>query len=281
MIIRLLIVIVLAAGIFNWAYKTYDRLYLAPDRVIREQAKTLPTELPPDPTIKEFDEIMAVRQAGQLSAAKSSLERFIRQNPNSPRHVAAIDALGEVNSAMLFSRDITEDKESYVVKSGDSPGRIVLRSKMTLELFNHLNRLNTGMIFPGQKLLVVKCDFTMVINQKTQRVILSKAGKYFRQYPILSGTGSAKKTVVYPKQNGKLTDKRAFTEKGTVKATDPGYMSASHQIIVTIPNSSLYTQPDDPEATVHRPPGGGAGLAPAHIAEIALLLPKGTPVSIE
>jgi len=280
-IIRLLIILALAVGIFNWAYKTYDRLYVAPDRIIREQAKTLPTELPPDPTIKQFEEIMAVRSAGQLAAAKLNLEGFIRQNPNSPKYVAAIDALGEINSEQLFSRDTTEDKEVYVVKSGDSPGRIVLRSKMTMELFNHLNRLNTGMIFPGQKLLVVKCDFTMVINQKTQRVILSKNGKYFRQYPILSGTGSAKKTVVYPKQNGKLTDKRVFNEKGVVKATDPGFMSASHQIIVTIPNCSLYSQPEDPEATVHRPPGGGAGLAPAHIAEIALLLPKNTPVSIE
>ncbi len=59
------------------------------------------------------------------------------------------------------------------------------------------------------------------------------------------------------------------------------YFSATHIIMVNIPGCSLHTQPNDPKAAVERPPGGGIGLSPEHMNEIAILLPSGAPVSME
>jgi hypothetical protein len=280
LIIRLLIILALAVAVFGGAYVAIDRLYLAPERELREQAKLPPPIPPPDPAIKVLSQCVELKKAGDLLGAKKALEIFSAQYASSPKLTEGLDLLGEVNAALLFAREPGEGKDWYLVKTGDSPTRIIIQKRMTLELFNYLNHLNTGMIFAGQKLLVVPCDFSVLINQKKHRVVLNKGGKFFRQYPIMAGTGAPKKPLL-PKQAGKLVEKRAFGEKGMVKATDAEFMTASHQIIFNIPNCSFYTQPDDSSAPVHRPPGGGVGLAPAHIAEIALLLPKGTPVSIE
>ena len=52
-------------------------------------------------------------------------------------------------------------------------------------------------------------------------------------------------------------------------------------IMMNIPGHSLHTQPNEPKAIVERPPGGGIGIAPEHMNEIAILLPAGAPVIME
>ena len=78
-----------------------------------------------------------------------------------------------------------------------------------------------------------------------------------------------------------MTEKRASDSTGSVTPAQLRYFGANHMILVNIPGCSLHTQPNDPKAVVERPPGGGIGLAPEHMDEIAILLPSGAPVSME
>jgi hypothetical protein len=78
-----------------------------------------------------------------------------------------------------------------------------------------------------------------------------------------------------------VTDKVGLTEKAIIKPTDPEYFKSNHIVNMSINGFALYTQPEDPAAFVSRPSGGGVGLAPAHMSEIAILLPRGTPVMLD
>lgn len=281
-IIRVLIVLALATAVFGGAYVAVKKLYLEPEKQLREQAKLPPPTPAPDLSLPEFERCEDVRRSGDLTAAQAAFERFLRENASSSKRAAAEQALGEINVALFLEPKEGAGKDWYVVKTGDSLSRVSLLTKTPVELIMHLNKLPKEMLHPGQKLLYARTEFSLVLHQKSRTVILSNDGKFFRRYPTVAWPGSAKKPVVFvPKQAGKVMDKHALNDKGTVKPTDPAYLTADHQVIVSIPGFSLYTQPADPAKQVQRPPGGGIGLAAADMAEIAVLLPRGSPVTIE
>ena len=137
-------------------------------------------------------------------------------------------------------------------------------------------------LHPGQRLLAPTADFRLVLQQRARRVALYRGDKFFRHYPTLAWPGSNKKPpIILPKQSGKLTDKIALDEKGGVKFTDLAYFSARHVLMLSIPGHSLYGQSDDTAASMQRPAGAGIALTPAAMSEIAVLIPKGAPVTME
>jgi hypothetical protein len=78
-----------------------------------------------------------------------------------------------------------------------------------------------------------------------------------------------------------VTEKRAFDGTGSVTPSQLRYRDAQHMILTNLPGHSLYTQPEDPKVIPQRPPGGGIGMLPAHMGEIAILLPAGAPVTMD
>jgi LysM repeat protein len=167
------------------------------------------------------------------------------------------------------------------VKSGDSISRVANRTKVPVEQLVYLNRLDGRYLQPNQRLLAPKSSFRLVIQQKAQRVVLFNGDRFFRQYPAAVWPGTGQKQVILPKASGRVTEKRAIDSTGSVTPGQLRYRDAAHMILVSIPGHSLYTQPEDPKVIAQRPPGGGIGLKPEHMGEIAILLPAGAPVSIE
>jgi len=280
-LLRLLIILLLAASVFGGAYYAVKRLYIEPERRLVADKKLPPPTPPPDPSLEEFARCEEVRRTAQPAEARAAYERFLKEFPESKKRDAVLDAIGEINSAEFFATK-PDDTNTYTVKSGDSLGRIATRTKVSLELLVHLNQLKNDVVHPGQRFLAPACDFRLVLQQRARRVVIYRGDKFFRQYPTLSWPGTNKKPVIIlPKQSGKVTDKIAVNDKGSVKSTDLLYFSARHQLVLSIPSHSLYTQPDDPAATVQRPAGGGIALTTAAMSEITVLIPKGAPVTME
>ena len=73
----------------------------------------------------------------------------------------------------------------------------------------------------------------------------------------------------------------AVNDKGGVKSTDLSYFSARHVLIHSIPGHSLYGQSDEPATVAQRPAGANIALTTAAMSEIAVLIPKGAPVTME
>ena len=64
--------------------------------------------------------------------------------------------------------------------------------------------------------------------------------------------------------------------------SDPGYKQATFWISHSVAGNTLYSDPD-PGSTLKatKPPAGGLGLAPDDAGELAILLSKGDPVTVE
>lgn len=281
MLIRLLIVLVLASGVFGGAYYAIHKLYLEPERRLLVDKQLPPPTPPPDPSIEAFAQLQEMRKTAPPETVRAAFERFLKEYPQSKQREGAFDVIGEINSAEFFAMKPT-DANTYVVKAGDSLGRVSARTKLPLELIIHLNKLERDMIHPGQKLLAPPCEFQLLLRQKQRRVVLYKDGKFFRQYPVVAWPGANKIPPVFlPAQSARILDKIAIGAGGAaVKPTELAYFNAAHIIKISIPNHSLYSLP--PEGSIGpRPDGGGIALAPAHASEIAILLSRSSPVTME
>jgi len=288
--VKALIILVLAIMVFGaGGYFTYE-LFIHP-KVALEEEKQLPEPPPPpDPSIPDFEKAVAVRRDGTLLEARDALTAFVEHNPQSSRIEEARDLLGEVNSAIFLSPVAAPEKEVYIVQKNDVIGRVAMRMHTSAELLMRANNLQNSMLRIGQRLTVSPGEFSVVISRKTDRVILLNKGRFFKQYTIRSwppmhakkaATGH-KGAPVLPKQMGKVTDKLAWLNGNRVLFSDKGYINATHWIQINIPGCTLY---GDPGANVNapdaKPPGGGIVLSPDAPSELAAMLNKGAPVTLE
>ncbi len=281
MIIRLLIIVLLAAGIFGGAYYALHRLYLEPEQRLLADKKLPPPTPPPDPSFEEFARCENLRRTSTLVEARAIFEQFLREFPESKKKDAALDALGEINSDEFFATKPSAEN-TYVVRSGDALNRVASHTKLPVEFIVYFNKLHREMLQPGQRLMAPACSFRVVLQQKSRRVTLYNDDKFFRQYPAITWPGEHKKPVIFlAKQTGRVVDKIARSDKAPVKPTDLAYFDAMHILATSIPGHALYTASPAGIAHGFYPAGGGIGLDPAHMSEIAILLPRGTPVTLE
>ncbi len=281
MIIRLFIIAILASAIFGGAYYAVHTLYLEPQQRLAADKKLPAPTPPPDPSIEEFARCQEIRRTSTSAAAKAAFERFLKEFPETKKKDAALDVIGEINSEEFFAAKM-DDSNTYVVKPGDSLSRVSLRTKLSVEMLVQLNKLRSDVLHPGQKLLAPDCDFRILLRQKTRRVVVTNGEKFFRHYPALSWPGGNKPNPIFlPKQTGRVIDKRALGERGaSAKPTDMGFFAASHVLILSIPGHGIYSHNAE-SGTGPRPDGASIGLAPAHASEIAILIPKGAPVTMD
>ena len=280
MLLRILVVLLLAAALVAGGWFTVHELYIRPEERLKADKSLPPPAPPPDPSLGEFDKCMETHKTRSPQETRAAFEQFLREFPSSTKRDTAYDILGEINAAEFFATK-PGDGNSYIVKNGDALSKVAARSKISTELLVYLNRINSRYLHPNQRLLVPACSFRMVIRQKSQRIVLYNGDKFFRQYPAASWPGAERKDAIRPKQSGRVTEKRASDDGGSVTPAQLRYYDANHVILVSIPGRSLYTLPEDPKAPAQRPPGGGIGMEPRHASEISVLLPVGAPVSME
>jgi LysM repeat protein len=274
--------LLLAAAIFLGAWYYTDKLFVAPERALKEEKLAPPLPPPPDESLPELAKALASKQAEKWLEARTALETFVEQWPDSTKIEEARDALGEVNARILFTPVPAPEKQLYVVRSGDVLTRVAARTKSTPELIMRANNLSTINLRIDQKLSVPATDFSVHISRKRNLVTLSNGARYFRQYAIRSwpaqAPGKRGSTGLPAKLTGKVVGKLSWADGQLVNFTEKGYATASHWIQLSLGSYTLHADSPDPKA--HKPPSGVA-LAPEALPDLAAVLRKGDPVTIE
>jgi hypothetical protein len=282
--VKALIILVLALMVFGaGGYFTYE-LFIHPKVALEEEKKLPLPPPPPDPSLPDFEKAVDVRQKGTLLDARDALSAFVEHNPQSSKIDDAKDLLGDINTTIFLSPVAAPEKETYIVQKNDVISRVALKMHTSAELLMRANNLQTSM-----RLIVSPGEFSVVISRKTDKVVLLNKSRFFKQYAIRSWppihakkVAAGHKAPPLPKQVGKVTEKLAWLNGARVLFSDKGYINATHWIQINIPGCTLYGDPganvNAPEA---RPPGGGIMLSPDAPGELAAILNKGTPVTLE
>lgn len=283
---KALIILVLAIAVFGSAgYFSYS-LFILPEKALQAEKLLPPAPPPPDTTVPEFNKVVAIHKSGKLMEAREAYYDFIENYPHSGKLDEAKDLLGEINTQIFLTPFPAPEKEEYLVKRGDVINRVASRMKTTGELIMRANNLQGTMLRIGQKLTVPPTDFSIVISRKQDRVILFNQGRFFKQYPILAWPPALSKTTAdgkprppVPKQTGSVREKFAWHDGVRINFADKNYPQATHWIQISIPHCTLHSEAD--EKADGRPPGGGIVLPPQALDELAALLRRGNPVTLE
>lgn len=291
---KALVIIFLTAAIFGGAYFATWKLYLKPQEALKAEKLRGPASPPPDPTLPEFNKRLAAQDTMTPLEARTMWNDFIERYPESSRVDEAKDYLGRLNVHIYLAPIPSPEKTVYVVKSGDVITLVAKKFKTTPELLMRANSMTGSMLRIGQKLLIPPSEFSLTVSRKQKRVILMNKGKFFKQYAILAmpvpkGGASANPknaTPRPPKISAHVADRIAWVRGQRVTFTDKEYSLADYWIMIVPGGHSLYCGiPPAPGSPANAPPphpiGGGYLMAAPDVREMAALLKKNDPVTID
>lgn len=282
---KALIILFLIIAIFGGASYFGYKLFVQPQIALKQEKLLPPPPPPPDLTIPEFNKCLAIRKSGKVLEARDAFYGFIERYPDSTKIEDAKNLLGEINTDILLSSIAAPDKEEYIVQKNDVITLVARKLKIPGELLVRANNLQGPMLRIGQKLSVSPGEYSLVISHKQNKVTVLNKGKFFKQYAVLAWPPSHAKTVVGPKAPptakiaGRVTEKISWLNGGRVTFMDKGYINATHVIQINISGCTLHSEAD--ENSPQRPQGGGIRLTPDALDELAAMLSKGDPVTLE
>jgi LysM repeat protein len=258
-----------------------------------ERYKSIPRTTYVHPNVKKLKRAQGLVREGKLKEAREILVKALTTSPKSPVTRELRDLLGEVNTQIFFSKEPSPRKIEYTVKRGDALSSIARKLKSSAEAIIRVNDLDSTLIRPGEKLLVPNLDFTITIDLSRNRVIVHDSRGFFTQYPIVS---TELPPARHPTIQTKVTAK-SFWEGGKPvpasrqKEATPridlgrtGYVLYGVEEESDTSTSEIALEANDKDETPNsrdadRAPQGIAMLKD-DIAEIELLIRKGTPVTI-
>jgi LysM repeat protein len=292
--LKALVIIFLTVAIFGSAMYATWRLYLKPRQALHAEKARGPASPPPDYTLPEFQKRLAAQDTMSITDARKMWADFVERFPDSGKLDEAKDYLGRLNVAVFLSPVESPEKTVYVVKPGDVITRVAGKFKTTPELLMRANNMQgpkASMLRIGQKLLISPSDFTVTIDRRKKRVALMNTGKFFKQYHILglpapktAPNGKVIATPRPPKISGKVTDRIPWVNGQRVSFAEKEFASAYFWIIISPAGHSLYCEhppTNGPPPLMPKPTGGGYLLGQEDLREMAALLKKNDPVTID
>ena len=273
---KLLIIGGLALVIFGGGgFLTYRLFFRRPggQRPGDNQAVVTPT---PDPGILMLDQAKQQLASGSRAEGKRILLALIQSFPDSIKIADAKQLLGDLNIQAFFSPEPSPDKTEYVVERGDSIAKIASKTKSPAELIFKANGLDSLVIQPGQKLIIPKGQFSLLIETKKQGVTLLNNGSFFRWYKPVE--------VRLPSKVGlgqyKTREKVAWSNGARVAFGEKKYLGSSRWIVVNDNGITLYSE-TNPQTPDIEKPNNGIMLGPNDMEELFALVTKDTPVIVK
>src|SRR6516164_9736759 len=263
-----LFVLLLALAIFGGAaWFGYNTFVKEEIEVQTEQRGEITPPPAVDVSLPDFEAAVKLRQDGKLTEARDALVTFIQKYPNGKHLDEARDILGEVNTEILLSRHPSPEKIEYTVKPGDVLAKIARKLKTTPEMIMRMNNMSGTMLHIGEHLLISHPDFAIVIQRKTNLIVLLNRGAFFKQYHVREAKLPGKQSA---KIRGKVAETMAWKDGKRIGLGSKDYLASTKWIrLAGAPSYTLYSVPDGAHPHLDQPPPPvGIGLAATDVEEL-------------
>jgi len=276
-LIKTLVIVAIIAGILGGsAYFAYE-MFWKPEQLEKQERAEIEAKAalppPPHPGIAAHAAAVALLDAGRREEARTALEKCLLDFPDSPKSPDVRAALGNLNAAELFSPVPGPGKEPYAVVKGDALAKIATKTGAGAELIFLSNNLPSINLSIGQVLQIPKLEIAAEIDRAAKTLTLTNAGQFFKSYPVVSarvGGLAAGKSL-----ETKVSDKFAMFDSKRVAFGSKEYPAAERTVMLAPGGVMLRAAPSDGSA-----PPPGIVLSPEDLAEIYVLVTRGTPVTI-
>ncbi len=269
----------LAVLIFGGAALFSYKIFVRPEMVMRAELKSSATPIPtPDISLPEFRAAEKLKAEGKLTDARAALTALIQRYPSGPHVGEAQDLLGEVNISILLSDFPSPEKEEYIVRSGDVLARVASRMKSTPELIMRTNNLSGTMLHIGQKLLVSRPEFSILIQRKAQLLYLLDHEHFFKRYHLLEEKLPANPPA---RTTTRIAEIMAWKDGKRIGIGSREFLNSTRWIRLGAAGYVLYSMPDDSHQILDVPPPAlGIGMTASDVDELSSLVNTRTAVTI-
>jgi len=156
--------------------------------------------------------------AGEKYLARNAFSKGLAASASTEEADEIKKTLVSLNEEIIFSKKASPDSVVYVVKKGDTLSKIGRAYDIPYALIKRINDLESDLIFPGQRLKVIKGPFDAVVELQKYRLTVYLKGNFVKEYPI--GIGKAGITPIGKfKVKNKLPNP-AWTKPGEQMAAD-------------------------------------------------------------
>ncbi len=233
---------------------------------------------------------LAVEQErkGDLLGARERLrEAFRDATPDSETWNEALDALGRVNVALIFSPGATPESKVHIIQKGDNITNIGNNLNTTQGLLMRANNIDERTnLSIGMQVKYTPKDFRIVIERSKCRLFLVDKDGVFKRYAVGLGKPGHETTLGSYRLGNKTKDPVWHKPgEGPIPANDPRNELGTRWMPLVPDQEGL---PRDlgihgtiaPETVGQFSSHGCARLLPAEIEELYDLVVRSTPVDI-
>jgi lipoprotein-anchoring transpeptidase ErfK/SrfK len=238
-----------------------------------ENAQPLPVE----PAAALRQEAADLKSQGKLVAARDLLQP-VADGTNAPDSVLSL--LSEINTQILLTPAAAPEKVDHTIVPGDSLGKLAKQFGTTVEHIKRANNLTRDMIRAGDRLRIYRGQFALTVSKTANTLTLTDHGRFLKRYRV--GTGQFSKTPVGAfRLTTRIENPDWYRADGdVVRFGHPDNILGTHWLGIDVPGFGIHgTWATNSIGT--QSSAGCVRLLNSDVAELYLLLPIGTPVTIQ
>jgi len=137
----------------------------------------------------DFDKGMSLFAEGKLREARVALSASLNNFLPEADEAKALATLRDINSQIFLSAGQAGDLSLYVVKNGDTLGKLASVNNTTVEMIQRLNGLKNTNLQVGQTLKILSGQFELVVRRSTFTMDLLLDGAFIQRYEVGLGIG--------------------------------------------------------------------------------------------
>jgi lipoprotein-anchoring transpeptidase ErfK/SrfK len=226
----------------------------------------------PEPSAEKLQAALALKRDGKLAEARAALLQLGTND-------AALAALNEIDTQILFTATPAPEKIDYTIQPGDTLGKLAQKYGTTVELIRKANNISGDKIRVGDRLRVYQPKFAVEVSKTANTLTVTDNGKFFKRYPV--GTGQFAKTPVGEfKITNRIENPPWYRSDGQViPFGDPENILGTYWLGLNAPGYGIHGTWET-NSIGKQSSAGCIRLLNGDVGELYIMLPIGTPVTI-
>ena len=229
-----------------------------------------------DDALLKLGEVYEAEQ--QPAEARTSYRTLLEQFPDSPLVGRAQERLGVVNVALLFSSTVTDMDSVYVVKLGDTLGKIASANRTTIEFIKRANGLKNDIILPNRKLKIPKGAFSIVVDKSQNQLLLTENNQFVKTYVVATGKDNSTPVGTF-KVVTRLPNPVWYKQGAVVPPDSPENILGTRWLGIDKAGYGIHGSMD-PSTMGHQVTAGCVRMTNSDVEELFDIVPVGTDVTI-
>lgn len=168
-------------------------------------------------------------EKGEKNEARNLLSELYFKETDNKRKNKIKAALDKLNAELVFSMAPSNDAIFYVVRQGDTLGKIALRFGVPYESIMRINNKSRSIIRDGERLKILSGELSLLVDKSDFTLTMLLDGHYIKQYPIGIGMFDKTPAATFTTKN-KLENPVWYSPDGVYEYGDPNNLLGTRWI---------------------------------------------------